>query len=83
MQSNIGKTDRLIRTAFAFIIIFGSIYIGGLLAIFGIVILLTAVIGWCPIYALFRLCTTKEQEEIPPDTSGEHQPRRGPKRLLK
>jgi hypothetical protein len=83
MQSNIGKTDRLIRTALAFIIIFGSIYIGGLLAIFGIVILLTAVIGWCPIYALFRLCTTKEQEEIPPDTSGEHQPRRGPKRLLK
>lgn len=83
MQSNIGKTDRLIRTALAFIIIFGSIYIGGLLAIFGIVILLTAVIGWCPIYALFRLCTTKEQEEIPLDTSGEHQPRRGPKRLLK
>ncbi len=83
MQSNIGKTDRLIRTALAFIIIFGSIYIGGLLAIFGIVILLTAVIGWCPIYALFRLCTTKEQEEIPSDTSGEHQPRRGPKRLLK
>lgn len=83
MQSNIGKTDRLIRTALAFIIIFGSIYIGGLLASFGIVILLTAVIGWCPIYALFRLCTTKEQEEIPPDTSGEHQPRRGPKRLLK
>jgi len=83
MQSNIGKTDRLIRTALAFITIFGSIYIGGLLAIFGIVILLTAVIGWCPIYALFRLCTTKEQEEIPPDTSGEHQPRRGPKRLLK
>ncbi len=83
MQSNIGKTDRLIRTALAFIIIFGSIYIGGLLAIFGIVILLTAVIGWCPIYALFRLCTTKEQEEIPPDTSGEHQLRRGPKRLLK
>ena len=83
MQSNIGKTDRLIRTALAFIIIFGSIYIGGLLAIFSIVILLTAVIGWCPIYALFRLCTTREQEEIPPDTSGEHQPRRGPKRLLK
>jgi hypothetical protein len=83
MKSNVGKTDRLIRTALAFIIIFGSIYIGGLLAIFGIFILLTAFIGWCPIYAVFRLCTTKEQEEIPTDTSGEHQPRRGPRRLLK
>ncbi|MDH4205651.1 MAG: DUF2892 domain-containing protein [Desulfobacteraceae bacterium] len=83
MKSNIGKTDRLIRTAVAFVIVFASIYIGGLGAILGIVILLTALIGWCPIYALFRLCTTKEQEEIPPDTSGEHKPRRGPRRLLK
>jgi hypothetical protein len=47
------------------------------------VILLTTLIGWCPIYALFRLSTTKEQEIIPPDTSGEHEPRRGPRRLLK
>jgi hypothetical protein len=83
MKSNIGKSDRLIRTALAFIIIFGSIYIGGFLSILGVVILLTALIGWCPIYALFGLCSTKEQEEIPPNTSGEHQPRRGPKRWLK
>jgi hypothetical protein len=78
-----GKTDRLIRTATAFVIFFGSIYFGGLWAILGIVILLTAVIGWCPIYAVFRLSTTKEQEELPADTSGEHAPRRGPNRLLK
>ena len=83
MKSNIGKTDRLIRTALAFVIIFSSIYIGGMWVGLGIVALLTVIIDWCPIYALFRLCTTKEQEEIPPDTSGEHQPRRGPKRLLK
>jgi hypothetical protein len=81
--SNIGKIDRLIRTAVAFVIVFASIYIGGLWAILGIVIILTALIGWCPIYALFRLSTTKEQEIIPPDTSGEHEPRRGPRRLLK
>ncbi|MBU0768866.1 MAG: DUF2892 domain-containing protein [Proteobacteria bacterium] len=62
MLSNIGKTDRLIRTAVAFVIVFGSIYIGGLWAMLGIVILLTAIIGWCPIYALFRLSSTKEQE---------------------
>jgi hypothetical protein len=83
MLSNIGKIDRLIRIAAAFVIAFGSIYLGVLWAILGIVILLTAIIGWCPIYALLRLSTTKEQEEIPPDTSGEHEPRRGPKRLLK
>lgn len=83
MKSNIGKTDRLIRTALAFIIIFGSIYMGGVLAILGVVVLLTAMIGWCPIYAVFRLCSSKEQEEIPPNTSGEHLPRRGPRRWLK
>ena len=83
MLSNIGKIDRLIRTATAFFIAFGSIYWGVLWAILGLVILLTAIIGWCPIYALLRLSTAKEQEEIPPDTSGEHEPHRGPRRLLK
>jgi hypothetical protein len=83
MLSNMGKTDRLIRTAAAFVIIFGSIYLGGLWAILGMVVLLTAIIGWCPIYAVLRLSTTKEQEEMPPDTSGEHKPQQGPRRLLK
>ena len=83
MRSNLGKADRLIRTATAFVIVFGSIYFIRLPAILGVFILLTAVIGWCPIYAVFRLSTTKEQQEVPPDTSGEHLPRRGPRRLLK
>jgi hypothetical protein len=81
--SNIGKVDRLIRTAASFLIAFGSIYWGAVLGILGIVILLTAIISWCPIYALLQLSTTKEQEEIPPNTSGEHEPHRGPRRLLK
>jgi hypothetical protein len=83
MLSNMGKADRLIRTAAVFVIVFGSIYFNGLWAILGVLILLTAVMGWCPIYALFHLSTTREQAEIPANTSGEHKPRRGPKRLLK
>ena len=83
MLSNIGEIDRLIRLAATFVIAFGSIYLGVLWAILGIVILLTAINGWCPIQAFFRLSTTKEQEEIPPETSGEHEPRRGPRRFLK
>ena len=83
MKSNIGKADRLIRTTLAFIIIFGSIFIDGMSAVFGVVILFTAIIGWCPIYALVRFSSSKAQEEIPPNTSGEHKPRRGPKRWLK
>jgi hypothetical protein len=83
MLSNVGKTDRLIRTAVAFVIVFGSIFFSGVWAILGVLILLTAVMGWCPIYALFHLSTARTEVEIPVDTSGEHQPRRGPKRLLK
>jgi hypothetical protein len=83
MLSNIGKIDRLIRTAAAFFIAFGSVYWDVLWAILGLVILFTAIISWCPIYALLRFSTTKEQEEIPPDTSGEHEPHHGPRRLLK
>lgn len=83
MLSNIGKADRLIRIALAFVVVFTSIFIGRLWAILGMVILLTAIVGWCPIYAVFRMSTTTEHEEIPPDTSGEHKPRSGPRRLLK
>ena len=49
MLSNIGEIDRLIRLAATFVIAFGSIYLGVLWAILGIVILLTAINGWCPI----------------------------------
>jgi Inner membrane protein YgaP-like, transmembrane domain len=83
MLSNMSKVDRLIRTGSSFVIFFGSIYFKGFLAILGIFILLTAVISWCPIYALFHISTTNKQVEIPANTSGEHKPPQGPKRLLK
>ena len=83
MLSNMNKADRLIRMAVAFVVGFSSIYFSALWTILGILILLTAIIGWCPIYALFHLSTTKEQSEIPANTSGKHEPQRGPKRLLK
>lgn len=83
MLSSLGKVDRLIRTAISFVVAFGSLYLSGLWAIVGVLILLTIVMGWCPIYALFHLRTSNEQLEIPADTSGEHASRRGPKRLLK
>ena len=83
MLSNIGRIDRLIRTVLAFVMVFGSIYFGRWWAVPGVVILLTTIIGWRPIYAVFRLTTTKDQIEIPPDTSGEHKPQHGPRRFLK
>ena len=83
MQSNVGRTDRLIRTALAFVCIFGSIYWGVWLAVAGIIVLITAMIAWCPIYAAFHLATAREQEKIPVDTSGQHHPRYGPERRFK
>ena len=83
MRSNIGKADRLIRTALAFVIIFGSLYIGEMWAVAGIVVLLTAIVAWCPMYAVLGRSTTKEDKAIPADTSGQHHPPRGPKRSLK
>jgi uncharacterized SAM-binding protein YcdF (DUF218 family) len=83
MLTNMNKADRLIRMAVSFIIAFSSLYFSALWAILGILILLTAIMGWCPIYALFHLSTAKEQSEIPANTSGQHEPQHGPKRLLK
>lgn len=66
MKCNIGKTDRIIRS------IIGGGLIGYALAVnciiggaIGGVLLLTAIISWCPPYALLKIntgCKTQENE---------------------
>lgn len=62
---NIGKTDRIIRIVLAaalfslFIFLPGSLKWLGLL---GLIPLVTAVIGFCPLYSLFHL-STKEKHK--------------------
>jgi hypothetical protein len=65
MKANMGTTDKIIRIAVAAAIV--GLYLGniisGTLAIVGLAVVgifvLTSLIGFCPLYAIFGLSTCK------------------------
>jgi hypothetical protein len=65
MKNNMSSMDRIIRGIVAAIIgifIFGNMVTGTLAIILGIVavvLLVTALVGFCPLYSLFKLSTRK------------------------
>jgi hypothetical protein len=64
MKRNMGKTDRIIRGIVGIIlVILGIMYMGiwywNILFAIGVILLITAVIGWCPIYTLCKKSTLK------------------------
>ena len=61
MKRNVGKIDRIIRVLLGLIIIALGIYFNSWWGAIGVIPLLTAAIGWCPLYVPFGLssCSTK------------------------
>jgi hypothetical protein len=65
MKRNMSTLDRIIRTLVA--ILFTVLYFTGVvpgtlgivLLVIGVVFVLTAILGWCPLYAIFKLSTYK------------------------
>lgn len=65
MKRNMSNIDRLIRAILAVVLVY--LYIGGMvtgtfgiiLVVLGVILLITSVIGFCPLYALFKLSTFK------------------------
>lgn len=65
MKKNMGSADRIIRTVVAVVIatlyftniISGTIAI--VLAVLGVVFILTSVVSFCPLYAIFGIKTCK------------------------
>lgn len=63
MKTNVGTLDRVLRIALA--VLFSVLYFTGTvqgaagtaLLVLGGVVLLTAVLGWCGLYALFGMST--------------------------
>ena len=65
MNKNVSNVDRIIRLVLA-VVFFGAAFavgfgtIGGIiLAVLGVVMVVTAAIGFCPLYRLFGLSTNK------------------------
>ncbi len=63
MKPNMGSTDRIIRVVLAVVVavLYFTNLISGtaaiILGILAIVLLLTSVVGFCPLYAPFKLST--------------------------
>jgi hypothetical protein len=83
MKCNIGKTERLIRVAGGLLLMGAGIFIGGLWALLGAVVMATALVGWCPVSAVLGLSSCRDNETLPSDTSGQHTDRKPQDRLLK
>ncbi len=61
MNKNIGSADRLLRIILGVIILAAGFYFRSYWGAIGLIPLLTALIGWCPIYAPFRISTRKNE----------------------
>jgi hypothetical protein len=61
MTKNMGKGDRIFRLILGVIIIAVGIYYQSWWGIVGLILLITAMINWCPLYVPFKLSTRKPE----------------------
>lgn len=59
MKCNVGKTDKVIRIVVGLSIGAAGIYFNSWWGLIGILPVVTALAGWCPLYLPFRLSTCK------------------------
>jgi hypothetical protein len=65
MKRNMGNLDRIIRAiAGIILVIFGVLYLGPwwgiLMLVIGLILLITAIVGICPLYMLFKFSSLKK-----------------------
>jgi hypothetical protein len=59
MKKNVGSTDRVIRTILGVAIIGAGVYFQSWWGAIGAIPIVTALIGWCPPYAMLGINTCK------------------------
>jgi len=59
MKCNVGKTERIIRLVIGLGIVGAGVYIKSWWGAVGLIPILTAAIGWCPLYVPFGISTNK------------------------
>ncbi|CUV65046.1 conserved exported hypothetical protein [Sulfurovum sp. enrichment culture clone C5] len=52
MTKNVGRTDQIIRLVLGAVLILFAIWSGNILGYIGIILVVTALIGYCPLYSL-------------------------------
>ena len=66
MQCNVGKADKIVRIIIGLVIIILGLYFKSWWGAIGLVPLLTALIGWCPLYVPLGIKTSKTEPAPPP-----------------
>lgn len=61
MKKNIGRTDKGIRYILGALIVLFGIYFNNWWGLLGLIPILTALIGWCPLYVPLKLKTNKNE----------------------
>lgn len=57
MVCNVGKTDKVIRVVVGVALIVWAITSGNILGYIGIILVITSIIGFCPLYTLLGINT--------------------------
>ena len=57
MKCNVGKTDKVIRFVLGGVLIIGGIVAHNWWGLIGLLLIITALINWCPLYAFFGSST--------------------------
>ncbi len=60
MKCNVGKADRIVRVVIGIAIIGTGAYFKSWWGAIGVVPILTAIIGWCPVYVPFGISSCKK-----------------------
>jgi len=62
MKKNIGSTDKIIRIILGLALIIIGIITQSLWGLIGLIPIVTALIGWCPLYLPFGISTCKTEK---------------------
>lgn len=61
MKKNMGSTDRIIRLIVGLVVVAAGIVFKSWWGVIGVILLLTALVGVCPLYLPFKIKTTCKQ----------------------
>jgi hypothetical protein len=61
MQKNIGKKDKIIRAVLGALVLLWGFYAKNWWGVIGIILLVTSLVNWCPLYTIFKFSTNEER----------------------
>lgn len=60
MERNVGNLDRIIRLVLGVVLIIAGFYYHWILAVIGVIPLVTGLFNYCPLYKLLKISTYKK-----------------------